>query len=236
MKKVILTAIACIFLASVYAQWPYTLPSLKYSYSALEPFVDSQTMLLHYNKHHSGYVNNLNNTIEKTEFKSLSIEELLLNISSANETIKNNAGGHYNHSLFWEILTPDTVNTTDLDNPFSKACLKQFGNYEELKKRLSDTASKRFGSGWAWLSVTADGTLEISSTANQDNPLMNTVARRGIPILGIDVWEHAYYLKYQNKRGDYLSAIWEIIDWNEVDKKYTAALKSPLRAQISKRK
>lgn len=231
MKKITFALIILLYVTKANAQWPYTLPKLNYNYAALEPFVDSQTMFIHYGKHHTGYVNNLNKAIEQTEFKDESLEELLLNISHANETIRNNAGGHYNHSLFWEILSPDTA-TMNSNSDFSKACVKEFGSFDAFKKQMSDTAAKRFGSGWAWLSVTPDGNLEITSTANQDNPLMDIVPVQGIPVLGIDVWEHAYYLKYQNRRGDYLAAIWKIIDWNEVNKKYTAALKSPLLKRL----
>jgi Fe-Mn family superoxide dismutase len=207
-----------------------SLPKLKYSYNALEPFIDSTTMLIHYTKHHQTYITNLNKSTSSINKDSISVLELLLNISTRSEAIRNNAGGHYNHSLFWEILTPkkDTKPSSEL----LKAIEFKFNNLDSLKKELNKEASKRFGSGWVWLSINSDNNLFISSTPNQDNPLMDIVKDRGIPILGIDVWEHAYYLKYQNKRMDYLTAIWNVIDWEEISKKYTIALNDPILKRL----
>lgn len=196
----------------------FELPQLPYSYDALNPFIDKVTMEIHHSKHHQGYVNKLNIALEGITAKITSLEDILRNISDYSTALRNNAGGHYNHSLFWTILTPKKNS-----NPSEKLLadiIRQFGSLENLKKLITKAASDRFGSGWAWLSVDADENLFVSSTPNQDNPLMNIVERQGRPILGIDVWEHAYYLKYNNKRGDYLSAIWNIIDWVEVSNRY----------------
>ena len=195
-----------------------TLPPLGFDYNALEPFIDAKTMEIHYTKHHQGYVNNLNKAIEGTGLEKLTIENILKNVSKYSEIVRNNAGGHYNHSLFWTILTPKK--STEPSQHFIKAVNEQFGGLENLKKQLMDEASKRFGSGWAWLSVDNNNKLFVSSTANQDNPLMDIVEKQGVPILGIDVWEQAYYLNYQNKRSDYLKAFWNILNWEEVSKRY----------------
>ena len=206
----------------------YTLPKLKYNYNALEPFIDSTTMMIHHSKHHQAYITNLNKAISGTSVDSLKIglNELLLNISHYSEVIKNNAGGHYNHTLFWEILTPkkDTKPSKEL----LTAIETNFGTIDSLKKVMNQAASSRFGSGWAWLIVKPDLKLAVCSTLNQENPLMDISKNKGIPIIGIDVWEHAYYLKYQNKRGDYLNAIWNVIDWEEISIKYTKALKDDI--------
>lgn len=204
----------------------HTLPQLKYSYSALEPFIDSTTMKIHHSMHHQTYVNNLNNALVGTPAVNLSIIDLMLNISTRSEVVRNNAGGQYNHSLFWEILTP--VKETKPSLELQKAIETTFGHVDSLKKLVNKAASTRFGSGWAWLIVTPEGKLVVTSTPNQDNPIMDNVKDRGIPIIAIDVWEHAYYLKYQNKRGDYLGAIWNVIDWNSISLKYVEALKDPL--------
>ncbi len=200
------------------AQTTHSLPALGYEFNALEPSIDAQTMEIHYTKHHQGYVNNLNKAIQGTELAALSLEDLLKNVSKYPVAVRNNAGGHYNHTLFWSILTPKKA--TEPSQRLMKAINEQFGGLDSLKLLLSDAASKRFGSGWAWLSVNSQNKLVITSTANQDNPLMDVTDKQGVPILGIDVWEHAYYLKYQNKRGDYLSAIWSVINWEEVSKRY----------------
>lgn len=204
----------------------FTLPKLTFEYKALEPYIDAQTMEIHYTKHHQAYISNLNKALVGSKFENKSIEDLLLGISRAPEVIRNNAGGHYNHTLFWEILTPkkDTKLSAELELEIKNT----FTSFDSLKKLLNQAASTRFGSGWAWLIVTPDKKLQVCSSPNQDNPLMDISAERGIPILGIDVWEHAYYLKYQNKRGDYLSAIWNVMNWDEVSKKYSEALKNPL--------
>jgi len=195
----------------------FSLPSLTYSYAALEPFIDSQTMFIHHTKHHQAYINNLNKALESDTTKR-GLEEIIKSISTYPAAVRNNAGGHYNHTLFWSILSPDT--DTKPSNALKEAITKQFGSIDSLKTLLNQAAMKQFGSGWAWLSVNQEGQLFISSTPNQDNPLMDMAEKRGTPILGIDVWEHAYYLKYQNKRGDYISAIWNVINWNEVSRRF----------------
>ena len=202
---------------------PFSLPELPYAYTALEPAIDAKTMEIHYSKHHAAYVNNLNAAIKGTNAATASLDELMLNASKYGDAVRNNAGGHYNHTLFW--------NTLALDKPFNpnsevgKAVIATFGSADSLNKLLSKAGATRFGSGWAWLYVTTDKKLAVSSTPNQDNPIMDVSKERGIPILGIDVWEHAYYLKYQNKRGDYLSAILGVINWEAVNKNYLEALK-----------
>jgi len=202
------------------AQEKYQLPEIPYSFNGLEPSIDSTTMNIHYSKHHAGYVSNLNKLIKGTNAESIPLEELLASISSYSDGIRNNAGGHYNHSLFWTILTPQK--NTQPSNHLKAVIQAQFGGMDSLKLLLNQAASARFGSGWAWLSVDANKKLMISSTPNQDNPLMDLADKKGTPILGIDVWEHAYYLKYQNKRADYLANIWSVINWNEVSRRYEA--------------
>lgn len=203
---------------SVNAQSEFQLPKLEYAYDAFDSIIDEKTMEIHHSKHHQGYVNNLNKAIEGTSAVNLSLVDLLKNISNYSTAVRNNAGGHYNHSLFWTILTPEK--NTKPSEKLLHAIDQQFGSMDSLKILINNAAASRFGSGWAWLSLDKDNKLFISSTPNQDNPLMNITEKQGKPILGIDVWEHAYYLKYQNKRGDYLSAIWDIINWEEVSKRY----------------
>jgi len=210
--------ITLVSVLSINAQSKFQLPKLKYAYDALEPVIDAQTMEIHHSKHHQGYVNKLNKALEGISTENLSLEDILKNISNYSTAVKNNAGGHYNHSLFWTILTPNK--TTQPSASLLQAINQQFGSMDRLKMLFNKAAASRFGSGWAWLSVDQDNKLFISTTPNQDNPLMNTTTQQGKPILGIDVWEHAYYLKYQNKRGDYLSAIWSIINWKEVSRRY----------------
>ena len=212
----------------------YTLPSLKYSYASYEPFVDAQTMEIHHSKHHQAYVNNLNKAITGTSLEKVSLNELMMYASFRTEAIRNNTGGHYNHTLFWEILAPKEKQSSISSSEFDLAVKTQFGNLDSIKTKLNQAATSRFGSGWAWLIVTPDKKLMITNTQNQDNPIMDVAKDRGIPILGIDVWEHAYYLKYQNKRADYLNAIWSLIDWGVVSEKYNAAIKDPLLAMIEK--
>ncbi len=212
----------------------YSLPSLKYSYESYEPFIDAQTMEIHHSKHHQAYVNNLNKAIAGTSLEKISLNELMMYASFRTDAIRNNVGGHYNHSLFWEILSPKEMQSAIITSEFDAAVKAQFGNLDSIKTKLNQAATTRFGSGWAWLIVTPDKKLMITSTQNQDNPIMDVAKDRGIPILGIDVWEHAYYLKYQNKRADYLNAIWNLIDWAIVSEKYNSALNDPLLAQIEK--
>lgn len=198
----------------------FKLPQLKYAYNELEPYIDAQTMEIHHSRHHKGYVNKLNKAIAGTALAGSSLEKILENVSGYSSAVRNNAGGHYNHSLFWRILTP--VKNTKPSSDLMKAINRDFGSLENLKMKLNEAASQQFGSGWAWLSVDANNKLVVSSTPNQDNPMMDIAEKKGTPIIGIDVWEHAYYLKYQNKRGDYLSAIWNVINWDVVSAMYEA--------------
>lgn len=197
----------------------FKLPKLRYSYDELEPYIDKQTMEIHHSKHHQGYVNNLNKALEGVFTENLTIIDLLKNISNYSTAVRNNAGGHFNHSLFWTSLSPKS--NTQPSEEFLKQINQQFGSLDNLKTAINEAASKRFGSGWAWLSLDSNKNLFVSSTPNQDNPLMDIAEQKGTPILGIDVWEHAYYLKYQNKRGDYLSAIWNVIDWEEISLRFS---------------
>lgn len=206
---------------SVSAQ--FTQKPLPYSYTALEPVIDAQTMEIHYSKHHAAYVKNLNAAIVGTEAEKMSLKEIFASMSKFSPAIRNNAGGHFNHELFWSILTPEKNTKPSVE--LEKAIIETFGSLEALKEKINAAATSRFGSGWAWLSVDSNKKLVISSTANQDNPIMDSAEIKGTPILGIDVWEHAYYLKYQNKRADYLTSIWSVINWNEVSANYKAATK-----------
>lgn len=195
---------------------------LPYAENALEPHFDAQTMNIHYNKHHAAYVTNLNNALAGTDAENLSIEEICKNISKYPMAVRNNGGGHFNHTLFWEILSPNGGGTPT--GELGEAINKAFGSYETFKEEFSKAAMTRFGSGWAWLCVMADGSLKICSTANQDNPLMDIEGVQcGTPILGLDVWEHAYYLKYQNRRADYASAFFNLINWKKVAEKFATA-------------
>ena len=198
----------------------HTLPALPYAFDALEPHIDALTMEIHHDRHHKAYVDNLNKAIEGTDAENISLEELMANISKYPAAVRNNGGGHYNHSLFWEILCNDGCKPSE---KLAAAIEEAFGGMDALKDKLSTAGATRFGSGWAWL-IVKDGKLEVTSTPNQDNPLMDVAEVKGTPILGIDVWEHAYYLKYQNKRPDYLSGIWNVINWEEVSKRYEAAI------------
>ena len=211
----------------------HTLPSLKYSYTALEPYIAAQTMEIHHSRHHQAYVNNLNKALEGSRAAGLTLEELLIAAERRGPAIRNNGGGHYNHTLFWDILSPTAQKQPS--GTLALAIQQNFTSADSLKKLLNAGASARFGSGWVWLYVTPEKNLAVSNTANQDNPIMDAAgAQRGIPILGIDVWEHAYYLQYQNRRGDYLRHIWNVIDWEAVQRNYDAAIKSPLLKLIEK--
>ena len=196
----------------------FKLPDLNYGYNDLEPFIDAKTMEIHHSKHHAGYTNNLNNAIEGTNFEEMDIIDLLKSMDMNNATLRNNGGGFYNHSLFWSIIGPNKGGSPigDLSNEINKC----FGSFDSFKELFSKAAASRFGSGWAWLCVKNDCVLEVCSSANQDNPIMPNIGSEGTPILGIDVWEHAYYLKYQNRRPEYISAFFNIIDWDSVDKIY----------------
>jgi superoxide dismutase len=211
---------------------PFSLPKLGYAYNELEPHIDAQTMEIHHSRHHNAYVTNLNKAIAGTKMESLSLEDLLLTASRRPDAVRNNAGGHYNHSLFWQIMSPKAQKAPQ--GALLMAIEKQYNTLDSLKKLMNQAASTRFGSGWAWLIVTPDKKLQVCSSPNQDNPIMDASKERGIPIIGIDVWEHAYYLKYQNKRGDYLSAIWNVLDWATVGQRYDEALQSPLLLRIEK--
>lgn len=198
----------------------FTLPQLNFSYDALEPHIDARTMEIHHSKHHQGYTNKLNSALESAGLAFDSIEDLLAKIDMKNMALRNNAGGFYNHKLFWEIMTPSS--NSEMSPELNDAIEKSFGTFQEFKSQFSSAAASRFGSGWAWLCV-KDGELEICSSANQDNPLMPMIGCAGIPILGIDVWEHAYYLNYQNRRPDYINAFFEVINWGVVSNKFDKA-------------
>ncbi|MEY2752123.1 MAG: hypothetical protein RL104_1064 [Bacteroidota bacterium] len=200
----------------------FTLPNLPYAHNALEPHVDALTMEIHHGKHHQAYVNNLNAAIEGTPMAGKSLEDLMKHHSDV-PAVRNNGGGHYNHSMFWTLMSPNGggLPTGDLAADLNAT----FGSFDAFKEAFAKAAATRFGSGWAWLCVNSAGKLEICSTANQDNPLMPSVGCAGTPILGLDVWEHAYYLKYQNRRPDYVSAFFNVINWTEVASRYAAAKK-----------
>ena len=233
--KLILFSIIVSISGVILAQ-EFTLPALQFSYDAYEQGIDAKTMEIHHSKHHKGYVRKLNKAVAESKLEGKSLEDLLMYASYRSLGVRNNSGGHYNHTLFWEILTPTSDNSApgSASKAFENAIIKHFGSMDALRKQLSVAAAKRFGSGWAWLVVTPNKELVVSSTPNQDNPIMDVSDVRGIPILGIDVWEHAYYLRYQNKRGDYLSAIWSLLDWGVVSEKYAAALNAPILAKIEK--
>lgn len=197
----------------------HTLPDLKYDFDALEPHIDAKTMEIHHDKHHAGYVSKLNDAVKGTDAEGLSLEDLMANISKYGTGVRNNGGGHYNHTLFWEILGPAGNSPS---GELNEEINSTFGTLNGLKDKMNEAGAGRFGSGWAWL-IVKDGKLEVTSTPNQDNPLMDDAEVKGTPILGIDVWEHAYYLKYQNKRPDYLNAIWNVINWEAVADRYKAA-------------
>ena len=200
----------------------YTLPELPYAYDALEPHFDTTTMTIHHQRHHQAYVDNLNKAIAGTDAESKELEDILKEVSKYAPAVRNNGGGHYNHSFFWKILsaTPKTAPTGKLAEEINT----HFGSLDELKAQVKQAGLGQFGSGWAWLLVKSDGSLVVAATPNQDNPLMDVNPAQGCPILGVDVWEHAYYLKYQNKRADYLDAFWSVLDWAAVEKNYEQAL------------
>lgn len=199
----------------------FKLPELPYAYDALEPHFDARTMEIHHSRHHNGYVTNLNAAIEGSDHEGESIEQLLANVSTLSAGVRNNGGGHYNHSLFWTVLSPKGGGNPT--GALADAINAAFGSFDKFKDLFAKAAATRFGSGWAWLVVLADGTLAVTSTPNQDNPLMDVAEVKGTPVLGVDVWEHAYYLKYQNKRPDYVAAFWNLVNWEEVSKRFEAA-------------
>ena len=199
----------------------FALPPLPYDYSALEPHIDTQTMQLHHDKHHAAYVTNLNNAVQGTQFENMNVEELMRRINEVPENIRtavrNNGGGHVNHTMFWEIMKPNGGGQPT--GALADAVNQTFGGFDQFKTQLNDAATKRFGSGWGWLVADQSGKLQIISTANQDSPFMDG----HFPIMGIDVWEHAYYLKYQNRRGDYLNAWWNVANWDEIARRFERA-------------
>ena len=199
----------------------FNLPDLSYAHDALEPHIDAKTMEIHHGKHHNAYTTNLNNAIEGTDLADKSIEDILGSISSQSAAVRNNGGGFYNHSLFWEVMSPDGGGepSGDLGDAINNA----FGSFDEFKNQFAAAGATRFGSGWAWL-VVSNGELVVSSSPNQDNPLMDDAETKGTPILGLDVWEHAYYLNYQNRRPDYISAFWNVVNWDAVAKRYADAV------------
>ncbi len=198
----------------------FDLPNLPYAYDALEPHIDARTMEIHHTKHHNGYTTKLNAAIQGTDLENLDILDILKNLDMSNAALRNNGGGYYNHCLFWEIMGPDGGG--EPGGELGSAISDSFGSFDSFKENFSNAAATRFGSGWAWLCVHPGGNLEICSTANQDSPLMPDIACGGFPILGLDVWEHAYYLNYQNRRPDYISSFYNIINWDKVGELYLA--------------
>ena len=196
----------------------FELPKLPYAYDALEPHIDAKTMEIHHSKHHAGYTNNLNAAIASTNLNGKCIGEILASVSRQSSAIRNNGGGYYNHDLFWKLMSPNGGGepTGELQNAINKT----FGGFEQFKEKFLKVAATRFGSGWAWLVKLSDGSLKICSTPNQDNPLMDDAEVKGTPILGLDVWEHAYYLKFQNRRPDYISAFFEVLNWEEASRRF----------------
>lgn len=199
----------------------FELPKLNYAYDALEPNIDARTMEIHHSKHHNGYTTKLNAAISGTVLENESIESILSSLDMSNKAVRNNGGGFYNHSLFWEVMSP--IDKGELSGELKDAILEAYGSFEDFKSAFSNAAATQFGSGWAWLCVHKGGKVEVCATPNQDNPLMPGVSCGGAPILGIDVWEHAYYLNYQNRRPDYINAFFNVINWNEVAKRFAAA-------------
>ena len=200
---------------------PFELPKLPYDYNALEPHIDAQTMEIHHSKHHNAYVNKLNEALTGSDWTGKSIEELMGMMSKLPAGIRNNGGGHYNHSLFWSVMSPNGGGNPT--GELAQAIDTAFGSFDTMKETFNKAAATRFGSGWAWLIVNSAGKLEVTSSPNQDNPLMDIAEVKGTPVLGLDVWEHAYYLKYQNKRPDYVGAWWNVVNWDEASKRFAAA-------------
>jgi Fe-Mn family superoxide dismutase len=197
---------------------PFTLPELNFDYNALEPFIDAQTMEIHHTKHHAAYLKKFNVAIENTELEDKTPKAIFAEISKHNDAVRNNGGGFFNHALFWQCLTPNQ--TTAFDQSLADAINKYFGTIEKFQEEFSNVAATQFGSGWAWLVLKNNGELVITSSSNQDNPLMDIAPIKGIPLLCLDVWEHAYYLKYQNKRTDYIQAFWSVVDWENVAERF----------------
>lgn len=202
---------------------PFVFPELNYSYDALGEFIDATTMEIHYTRHHMAYFNNFMKAAEEQGLLNSNFENIFANISQYSASVRNNGGGFYNHNLFWEVISPTGGETPD--GKLKDAIVEAFGSVDAFKEQFETAAKSRFGSGWAWLTVDANNKLFVSSTANQDNPLMDVADQKGTPVLGLDVWEHAYYLHYQNKRADYVSNFWKVVDWKAVEKKYLKAIK-----------
>lgn len=200
----------------------HTLPNLPYAFDALTPYIDAKTMEIHHDKHHQAYVNNLNAALAGTDAENLSLEDLMKSISKQSAAVRNNGGGHFNHSLFWTVMAPNAGGAPD--GALAAAIEKELGGFEKFKEDFSKAAATRFGSGWAWLCVKDDKSLCVCSSPNQDNPLMDIAESKGTPILGLDVWEHAYYLNYQNRRPDYIAAFFNVVNWAEVAKRYATAI------------
>ncbi len=200
----------------------FTLPELGFAFNALEPHIDAKTMEIHHGKHHNGYTNKLNAAIEGTDLEGKSIEDILSGLDMTNMAVRNNGGGYYNHSLFWSVINPNDRGR--LSGALLEAVNKAFGDKDAMVEKFSNAAKTRFGSGWAWLCAHKDGSVEVCSSPNQDNPLMPGVGCGGVPIMGLDVWEHAYYLNYQNRRPDYVAAFFNVVNWNEVEKRYEAVI------------
>jgi Fe-Mn family superoxide dismutase len=199
----------------------FELPALAYATDALEPHIDKMTMEIHHGKHHQAYVDNVNKALDGTDGANLKIEDLMKNISKFPMAVRNNGGGHFNHTLYWSVMSPNGGGAPSGD--LAKAIDAAFGSFDEFKKKFAEAGMTRFGSGWSWLSVSSDGKLQVSSTPNQDNPLMDIAEVKGNPILGMDVWEHAYYLKYQNKRADYVAAFMNVVNWDAVAERFAKA-------------
>jgi superoxide dismutase, Fe-Mn family len=199
----------------------FELPKLQYAYDALEPYIDARTMEIHHSKHHNGYTTKLNTAVEGSDLEGKSIEDILNKLDMNNSAVRNNGGGFYNHSLFWKVMNPEGKGR--LSGELKNAVETAFGSFDNFKSAFSNSAATQFGSGWAWLCVHKGGAIEVCSTPNQDNPLMPGVTSGGTPILGLDVWEHAYYLNYQNRRPDYIEAFFNVINWNEVERRYAEA-------------
>ncbi len=205
---------------------PFELPKLAYETAALEPHIDKMTMEIHHGRHHQAYVNNLNDAVKNTVFADYELEDIVARVtpSDTDKKIRNNAGGHWNHTFFWQIMTPGGGGAPS--GQLATAIDAQFGSFDKMKEDFNNAAKGVFGSGWAWLCVDADDNLFITSTPNQDNPLMDVADKKGRPILGLDVWEHAYYLHYQNRRPDYVAAWWNVVNWDEVNRRYRSAVRS----------
>ncbi|MBS4028460.1 MAG: superoxide dismutase [Ignavibacteriales bacterium] len=199
---------------------PFTLPTLPYAHDALEPYIDTLTMQIHHGKHHQAYVDNLNKAVAGTEWESKSLEEILANISKLAPAVRNNGGGHFNHSMFWQVMKQNGGGMPS--GELAEAINRDFASFDKFKEAFGNAGITRFGSGWSWL-VSQHGKLVVCSTQNQDNPMMDIVEVKGVPILGMDVWEHAYYLKYQNRRAEYVGAFWNVVNWDEVAKRFASA-------------